>query len=330
MREKQDEASDRRVPSPPHPLQRRAPLPGCQPKPEVEDPSASARVRAILNSPAYREADADIDFLASGEARGPRLELDYLKAELQLRHNGVTDTIVVFGSTRLVEPAAARARLQEAQCALAARPHDAALAEKAATAQRIVLKSVYYDIARQFGALVGAAPSTTSGGRLAVVTGGGPGIMEAANRGALDAGGKSVGLNITLPHEQFPNPYVTPDLCLRFHYYAMRKMHFLLRARALVAFPGGFGTMDELFETLTLAQTRKIAPMPIILVGEDYWRRAFDVDFLVSEGVIDPEDRELFWYAETAEEIWSDILRWCAQSGNPLIEQKSSDEERSS
>jgi uncharacterized protein (TIGR00730 family) len=147
--------------------------------------------------------------------------------------------------------------------------------------------------------------------------------MEAANRGALDAGAMSVGLNITLPHEQFPNPYVTPDLCLRFHYFALRKMHFLLRARALVAFPGGFGTMDELFETLTLAQTRKIAPMPIILVGERYWRRALDLDFLVSEGVIDPEDRELLWYAETAEEIWSDILRWCAKSGNPLIEQRS-------
>ena len=122
-----------------------------------------------------------------------------------------------------------------------------------------------------------------------------------------------------MPHEQFPNPYVSPELCLRFHYFAVRKMHFLMRARALVAFPGGYGTMDELFETLTLAQTRKIAPLPIILVGEAYWRRAFDVDFLVAEGVIDPEDRELFWYAETAEEIWNDILRWRRESGNPLI-----------
>ena len=255
--------------------------------------------------------------------RGPRLELDYLKAELQLRRHGVTDTIVVFGSTRLVEPSAAAARLLAAQCALAARPDDAALAQEAAISQRISDKSIYYDIAREFGALVGAAPPMANGGRLAIITGGGPGIMEAANRGALDAGAMSVGLNITLPHEQFPNPYVTPDLCLRFHYFALRKMHFLLRARALVAFPGGFGTMDELFETLTLAQTRKIAPMPIILVGERYWRRAFDIDFLVSEGVIDPEDRELLWYAETAEEIWSDILRWCAKSGNPLIEQHS-------
>ena len=264
----------------------------------------------LISSPAERPAARE-------------LELDYLKAELQLRRHGVTDTIVVFGSTRLVERSAAAARLLAAQCALAARPDDAALAQEAAISQRISDKSIYYDIAREFGALVGAAPPMANGGRLAIITGGGPGIMEAANRGALDAGAMSIGLNITLPHEQFPNPYVTPDLCLRFHYFALRKMHFLLRARALVAFPGGFGTMDELFETLTLAQTRKIAPMPIILVGEHYWRRAFDVDFLVSEGVIAPEDRELLWYAETAEEIWSDILRWCAKSGNPLIEQRS-------
>ncbi|MGA8173119.1 MAG: LOG family protein [Methylocystis sp.] len=320
MDQKKEPKGERRVPSPPHPVQRRAPLPGHRPKSATEDPSAVARIRAILDSPAYREASADIDFLASDETRGVRLELDYLKAELQLQHHGVTDTIVVFGSTRLVEPAAAAARLEAARFALAARPDDPARVEEAAISKRIVDKSVYYNIAREFGGLVGAAPPTINGGRLAVVTGGGPGIMEAANRGALDVGAKSVGLNITLPREQFPNPYVTPDLCLRFHYFALRKMHFLMRARALVAFPGGFGTMDELFETLTLAQTRKIPPMPIILVGESYWRRVFDIDFLVSEGVIDPEDRELFWYAETAEEIWSDILRWRRLAGNPLIE----------
>ncbi len=319
MSGKQNRARRRRIPSPPHPEERRAPLPGDRPKSEVEDPSARAKVQAILDSPAYRDASADMEFLAGEETRGARLELDYLKAELQLRKHGVTDTIVVFGSTRLVEPATAAARLEEARRALAARPAEAALAEAVAIAEKIAEKSRYYDIAREFGALVGAAPPLANGGRLAIVTGGGPGIMEAANRGALDAGGKSVGFNITLPREQFPNPYVTPELCLRFHYFALRKMHFLLRARALVAFPGGYGTMDELFETLTLAQTRKIAPMPIILVGERYWRRAFDVDFFVSEGVIDPEDRELFWHAETAEQIWSDILRWSAESGKPLI-----------
>ena len=144
-------------------------------------------------------------------------------------------------------------------------------------------------------------------------------MMEAANRGAFDTGSKTIGLNISLPHEQYPNPYITPDLCFRFHYFALRKLHFLLRTRALVAFPGGYGTFDELFETLTLVQTRKIKPVPIILVGERYWRQAVNVDFLVDEGVIDEEDRELFWYAETAEEIWNGIQQWYEANGTPLL-----------
>jgi uncharacterized protein (TIGR00730 family) len=156
------------------------------------------------------------------------------------------------------------------------------------------------------------------GSRLVIMTGGGPGIMEAANRGAYDVGAKSVGLNINLPHEQYPNPYITPDLCFRFHYFALRKMHFLQRAKALVAFPGGFGTIDELFEVLTLVQTRKIKPVPIVLVGEEYWRRAVNVEFLADEGSIDAEDRELFWFAETADEIWGSILEWYDACGAPL------------
>ena len=150
------------------------------------------------------------------------------------------------------------------------------------------------------------------------LTGGGPGMMEAANRGAFDVGAKSAGLNITLPHEQYPNPYVTPELCFSFHYFALRKLHFLLRAKALVAFPGGYGTFDELFEVLTLVQTRKIKPIPVVLVGEAYWRRAIDMDFLVDEGVIDREDRDLFWFAETAQEIWNGILHWHDAGGEPL------------
>ncbi|KSV88592.1 hypothetical protein D9M68_427640 [compost metagenome] len=142
--------------------------------------------------------------------------------------------------------------------------------------------------------------------------------MEAANRGAFDAGAPSVGLNISLPHEQFPNPYVSPDLCFRVHYFAIRKLHFLLRAKALVVFPGGFGTLDELFETLTLVQTRKIKPIPIVLVGEEFWRRAVDIDFLIEEGVVDPEDRNLFWYAESGRQIWDDILNWHKEAGTPL------------
>ena len=150
------------------------------------------------------------------------------------------------------------------------------------------------------------------------MTGGGPGIMEGANRGAFDVGAKSVGLNVSLPHEQFPNPYVTPELCFRFHYFALRKLHFLLRAKALVAFPGGYGTFDELFELLTLIQTRTIKPMPVVLVGEEFWRGAVDFDHLADEGVIDAEDRELFWFAETAQEIWDGILDWYQASGTPL------------
>ena len=142
--------------------------------------------------------------------------------------------------------------------------------------------------------------------------------MEGANRGAFDVGAQSVGLNIALPHPQFPNPYITPELCFRFHYFAMRKLHFLQRARALVVFPGGYGTMDELFETLALVQTRKIAPVPVVLVGERYWRRAVDFEFLIDEGAIDPEDAELFWFAETAEEIWAGINEWYVRKGETL------------
>lgn len=209
--------------------------------------------------------------------------------------------------------------MEAARLALAADPHDRTLGERLATAERVRAKSHYYDTARELGRLVGAAGTGPADCRVLVATGGGPGMMEAANRGAFDVGAKSVGLNISLPHEQYPNPYIAPDLCFRFHYFAIRKLHFLMRARALVAFPGGYGTFDELFETLTLIQTRTIRPVPVVLVGEAYWRRAFDVDFLVEEGAIDPEDRDLFWYAETAPEIWEGILDWHRANGTPLF-----------
>jgi uncharacterized protein (TIGR00730 family) len=173
-------------------------------------------------------------------------------------------------------------------------------------------------VAREFGRLVSATNQIANGQHRVIATGGGPGIMEADNRGAFDVGAKSVGLNISLPHEQYPNPYIAPELCFNFHYFAMRKLHFLLRAKALVAFPGGYGTFDELFEVLTLVQTRKIKPIPVVLVGESYWRRAVNLDFMVDEGVIDKEDRELFWFAETAQEIWNGILHWHDASGEPL------------
>ncbi|MBI5012117.1 MAG: TIGR00730 family Rossman fold protein [Methylocystis sp.] len=294
--------------------------PAGLPAPHIPDLAAAKRLQAILSSPSYRKADEDIHFLTSAEARGPRLDLEYLKAELLLRRHGVTDTIVVFGSTRIVEPALAESRLAESQALATANPEDATLARRLAAAKRARENSRYYQIAREFGGLVGAARESGDQPRLAIVTGGGPGIMEAANRGAFEAGAETVGLNITLPHEQLPNSYVTPSLCLRFRYFALRKLHFMLRARALVAFPGGFGTFDELFETLTLVQTGKVKPIPIILVGENYWRRAFDVDFLVEEGVIDAQDRHLFRYAESAPDIWAEIRRWGERKEDLLFE----------
>jgi hypothetical protein len=249
-----------------------------------------------------------------------RLQIEYLKPETLLQEHAIRDTVVVYGSTRIPEPAAARRSAEALRQAVETDPGNTVLIHKLAVAERILAKSRYYEIAREFGRLVGSCcDSDGSRSKLVIMTGGGPGIMEAANRGAFDVGAKSIGLNINLPHEQYPNPYITPDLCFRFHYFALRKMHLLLRAKALVAFPGGFGTMDELFEVLTLVQTRKIKPVPIVLVGEEYWRRAFDVAFLADEGVIDAEDRALFWFAETAKEIWDGILHWYDACGAPLL-----------
>ncbi|MBI1423024.1 MAG: cytochrome D ubiquinol oxidase subunit II [Gammaproteobacteria bacterium] len=307
------------VPSPPHPDHRREPLPWCQPKPSEEDRDAPARVRAIMNSPSYLQGDEDIDFLNQDETRGVRLQIDYQKPEFLMQQYGIEHTIVVFGSTRIHEPATALSKVEGLRAQLSASPEDAAIQRHLRIAERLLEKSRYYEVARQFGRLVSEAARTQHDGQLVIMTGGGPGMMEAANRGAFDAGSKSIGLNISLPHEQYPNPYITPDLCFRFHYFALRKLHFLLRTRALVAFPGGYGTFDELFETLTLIQTRKIKPVPVILVGEKYWRQAFNVDFLVAEGTIDEEDRELFWYAETAEEIWQGILQWYEANETPFL-----------
>jgi hypothetical protein len=304
-------------PDPPAPVdrQRREPLPWCQPKPADEDPDAPRRVTAIMAHPAYRQADQDTGFLADDSTRGARLQLDYAKAELLLTQAGVERTVVVFGSTRIREPATAARRVAELRVAAAGSP-DAAAARRLAIAERLHAKSHYYEMARAFGRLVGEAWDGGSG--LVLMTGGGPGIMEAANRGAWETGAPTIGLNIALPHEQYPNPYITPGLCFSFHYFALRKLHFLKRACALVAFPGGYGTFDEIFETLTLVQTRKIEPVPVVLVGAAYWRRVVDIDALVDEGVIDAEDRDLFWFAESAAEAWDGIRAWHARAGRPL------------
>ncbi|MGC2600961.1 MAG: LOG family protein [Rhodomicrobium sp.] len=303
------------IPQPAHPLHRREPLPWHRPKSPDEDPKALERVEAILNSPSYRRADEDVGFLARDGMRGVRLQIDYLKPELLLEEHRVQHTIVVFGSTRICEPQAARRKVEALAAELAADSGNKDLARRLAVARRILEKSHYYEIAREFARLVSVANGSGGEPHNVIMTGGGPGIMEAANRGAFDAGVKSAGLNISLPHEQYPNPYVTPDLCFSFHYFAMRKLHFLMRAKALVAFPGGFGTLDELFEVLTLVQTRKIKPIPVVLAGESYWRRAVDFDFLADEGVIDEEDRELFFFAETAQEIWDGIQSWHGAGG---------------
>lgn len=307
------------IPNPPNPLQRHQKLPWQHPKPASEDAEAPDRIRRITQHPSYRQADEDVDFLQLDATRGLRLQLDYSKPELLLREHGIEHTIVAFGSTRICEPTAARRQVEELEQALVQQPEDAAVQRRLAVARRLLEKSHYYEIARNFGRLVGDAGSGPADNRVVLMTGGGPGMMEAANRGAWDAGAKTIGLNINLPHEQFPNPYLTPGLCFRFHYFAMRKLHFLLRAKALVAFPGGYGTLDELFETLTLVQTRKIRPLPVVLMGESYWRRLVDVDFLVDEGVIDEEDRDLFWFAETALDAWEGILQWHEANGSPLF-----------
>ena len=308
-----------KIPKPAHPVHRQEPLPWHRPKSTGEDPDAPRRIRAILESPSYQQADQDVSFLNLDETRGVRLQIDYQKPEFLLEQHGIQHTVVVFGSTRIPEPASAQLKVNALRKQYEADPDNEKLQQRLATAERLLSKSVYYDVARELGQLVGNAGEGPNDCRLLIMTGGGPGMMEAANRGAYDVGSKSIGLNINLPHEQYPNPYITPDLCFRFHYFALRKLHFLLRTRALVVFPGGYGTFDELFETLTLVQTRKIKPIPVILVGKQYWRQAFNVDFLVDEGVIDEEDRELFWYAESAQEIWNGIQLWHEANGSPLF-----------
>lgn len=277
------------------------------------DPTAN--LSKTIASPSYRVAYKDVDFLGRSEMRAARLELEYLKPELHLRENDVRSTIVVFGSTRIVEPAEARRRFAQAEKDSAAVPDDQCLRRAVVQAKNLLERSHYYDAAREFAHLVSTAcqdePARSDN---VIMTGGGPGIMEAANRGACDASAKTVGLNIRLPHEQQPNPYITPELCFQFHYFAIRKLHFLLRAKALVAFPGGFGTFDELFDALTLRQTGRMQAIPIVLFGREYWQRAVDFQFLADQGTITDEDLKLFGYAETAAEAWEMIQKGAAES----------------
>jgi uncharacterized protein (TIGR00730 family) len=272
-----------------------------------QEHSAEANRQAILSSPSYRLAEYDIDFLRRDEIRPVRMHLELLKAETLLRDHRVTSTVVVFGSARIVAPEEAQDRLREAQRAAKKSPRDARAEREVKRAESVLAKSRYYDQARQFGRLVSTMCEIEGRCDLVIATGGGPGIMEGANRGAFDVGAKNIGFNIDLPHEQEPNPYITPELCFQFHYFAMRKFHFILRAKALVVFPGGYGTLDELFDTLCLRQTNRMQAIPIILYGRDYWESVLDFGRMADEGVVDDDDLRLFHYAETPEEAWKII-----------------------
>ncbi len=257
-------------------------------------------------SPSYRLAYQDPDFLLRDELRPVRLQLELLKPELILQEHHIESAIVVFGSARIPEPRAAMQGLRQAKAELQQDESDPALQRRVRIAERKVANSRYYDEARKLGRLISA---NTEDHRFVVMTGGGPGIMEAANRGAQDAGSLSIGMNIVLAHEQLPNPYITPELNFQFHYFAIRKMHLLMRAKSLIAFPGGFGTLDELFETLTLIQTGKVKRIPVLLFGKEFWEQVIHFQTLVDEGTISAEDLDLITYVDTADEAWEIILR---------------------
>jgi hypothetical protein len=256
-----------------------------------------------LHADPSRLAFADPEFLLRRETRGLRMQLELMKPDLEMRAHGIENTVVVFGSARF--------RGEEESGALIAQADASGDTVAAARWRKLARNSHYYEKARAFGKMVAQySDDKEPADKLFVCTGGGPGIMQAANRGAYEGGGISVGLAIALPMEEEANPYVTPALSFKFHYFAIRKMHFMMRAKALVAFPGGFGTLDELFEVITLVQTRKAKPVPIVLFGSDYWKQLIDFDFLVEEGVISPEDIKLIEYVDAPQDAWDAIKRF--------------------
>jgi uncharacterized protein (TIGR00730 family) len=262
----------------------------------------------ILSSPSYSLAQDDRGLLERVEMRGVRMLLELGKPELAFLEDNITSTVIVFGGTQIVERHAAERRLSEARRAAMAAPGDRRLKREVERSERLLAMCTYYDAAREFARIVSIDNQCENQRDYVIVTGGGPGLMEAANRGAFDVGCKSIGLNIKLPAEQQPNPFITPELCFQFKYFALRKFHFILRSAAVVLFPGGFGTLDEMFETLTLRQTHRMQPVPIILFGREYWSKVIDFRFLADAGVIADEHLDLFSYAETPEEAWQQIL----------------------
>ena len=247
-----------------------------------------------------RLAFADPEFLLRRETRGLRMQLELMKPDIEMRAHGIENTVVVFGSARF--------RSEEESGALIAKAEAAGDAVAVERLRRLARGSHYYEQARVFGKMVAQYSNDKEPeDKLFICTGGGPGIMQAANRGSYEGGGLNIGLAIALPMEEEPNPYVTPALSFKFHYFAIRKMHFMMRAKALVAFPGGFGTLDELFEVITLVQTKKSKPVPIVLFGSSYWKQLLDFDFLVDEGVISPNDVKLFEYVDAPADAWDAI-----------------------
>lgn len=264
-------------------------------------------ITRLQDHDSYKLAFADSGFLMQDELRHVRLQLEYLKPQLVLEQNNINATVVVFGSARFLSPEQAEQQLEQVQQHYTAEPDNPNVISALKRAQRDLRNSQYYVASQTFSRLVTAHSCQHPESALMIISGGGPGIMEAANRGAMDANGKSIGLNIVLPKEQNPNPYITPEFCFQFHYFAIRKMHFLQRARALLAFPGGFGTLDELFETLTLIQTSKAERVPVILYDKAFWQKLINFDMLSEEGLISPQDLELIQYVDTPEQAWEII-----------------------
>jgi uncharacterized protein (TIGR00730 family) len=273
----------------------------------VSDPNEQQRLEEIMSNPSYQVASKDLDFIATEDLRPLRLHLELLKPEQMMEEAGIHSSVVVFGGTQVQSKEQADTRIAEAKAKLAANADDEEAQRELERANNVLKKSRYYEECRKFAGLVTEFNKQHRDGEFFIKTGGGPGIMEAGNRGAYEAGGKSMALNITLPFEQTPNSYITPGLCFQFHYFAIRKMHFLLRAKAIVCFPGGFGTLDELFTVLTLRQTGRMQEVPIILYGKDYWDGIIDFQFLADQAVISDSHLELFQYCETPEETWQVI-----------------------
>ncbi len=244
-------------------------------------------------APSYRLAWADENFMTRRALRPVRLQLELLKPEMELTERGIRSTVILFGGSRIPEPG------------------EAAWAAKNETQRKnLEANAQYYEEARKFARLCSRYSALSRYREFVVVTGGGPGVMEAGNRGAHDVGAPSIGLNIVLPHEQAPNAYVTPELCFNFHYFAIRKMHFIMRAKAVAIFPGGFGTMDELFETLTLIQTGRMERVPVLLFGREFWKSVLNLDYLAEQGTISPTDPDLISFVDSADEAWAEVTRF--------------------